>query len=226
MRQGGDFYKNQRQTGLMRRSHFTGRVLSYFWRVFSDFMMTKMIIRLVSITALLGLFGLAARGSERWEALQAINWVENPTNHSRMGAHGELGPYQFRMATWRMHTAHPFSLAVQRQYADEVAVKHYEWIKAGLERAGIQPVPFNIALAWNGGLDAVVNGRAPTASYLYAARVQNLVEKLQRQQRTVGADSRAPQTAAAASAPQFVIATDALRFVVATGGPRFLLAAN
>jgi len=126
--------------------------------------------------------GAAAFGSERWETLQAINWVENPHNSTRVGPHGELGPYQFRPATWRMYTKRPFALAVQREAADEVAVRHYEWIRRGLQSNGIEATPYNIALAWNAGLDQVVNGRAPAAAYEYASQVTNLVENLRTRQ--------------------------------------------
>ena len=126
--------------------------------------------------------GAVAFGSERWETLQAINWVENPHNSTRVGSHGELGPYQFRPATWRMYTKRPFALAIQREAADEVAVRHYEWIKRGLESNGIVATPYNIALAWNAGLDQVVNGRAPAAAYEYASQVTNLVENLRTRQ--------------------------------------------
>lgn len=124
----------------------------------------------------------SALASERWETLQAINWVENPRNSLKAGPGGELGPYQFRQATWFMHTRKPFALAVQRQQADDVAVKHYEWIKRGLERNGIAATPYNIALAWNAGLSQVINGRVPAVSYQYASQVNNLVEHLKGRQ--------------------------------------------
>src|SRR5581483_3534765 len=76
------------------------------------------------------------RAADRWETLEAIHWVENPHDSTRIGAHGELGPYQFRQSTWRMHSHRPFYQAVNRQYSDEVAVKHYEWLRGGLEQAG------------------------------------------------------------------------------------------
>ena len=123
---------------------------------------------------------VAAFASQRWETLQAINWVENPRNSMRVGSHGELGPYQFRVSTWRMYTNKPFALAVQREAADEVAVKHYEWIKRNLESNGLRATPYNIALAWNAGLDQVVNGRVPASAYAYAAQVNNLVAHLER----------------------------------------------
>ena len=120
--------------------------------------------------------------SERWETLQAINWVENPSNSAKTGPGGELGPYQFKPATWRMYTQKPFALAVQRQHSDDVAVRHYEWIKRSLQSSGIEPTPFYIALAWNAGLGKVVNGRAPASAYQYASQVNNLVGVLKARQ--------------------------------------------
>jgi len=134
------------------------------------------ILLLVSVLC----FTLKAGADDRWETLRAINWVENPTNHTRMGRFGELGPYQFRAATWRMHTNKSFQLANQREAADAVAIQHYEWIKRALVKAGIDASPFNIAMAWNTGVDNVLNGRAPSVSYDYAERVTNLVHTFKR----------------------------------------------
>lgn len=121
-------------------------------------------------------------GSDRWETLQAINWVENPRNSSKPGPNGELGPYQFREPTWKMHTSTPFSLATQREHSDEVAIKHYEWLRKGLVRNGLEPTSYNIAMAWNAGLSAVVNGRVGPKTRGYAGQVVNLVEELNRRQ--------------------------------------------
>lgn len=128
-------------------------------------------------------------GSDRWETLQAINWVENPKNSPKPGASGELGPYQFREKTWRMHTQKPFHLAVQREHADEVAVKHYEWLRMGLVRNGIAPTPYNIAQAWNAGLSAVINGRVGPRTRGYARQVVNLVDELNRNPSVALADN-------------------------------------
>jgi hypothetical protein len=154
--------------------------------------MKRLLTSIFLLVSLLG-FALKAGADDRWETLRAINWVENPTNHTRMGRFGELGPYQFRAGTWRMHTKKPFRLAIQREAADEVAVKHYEWIKENLERAGVDANPFNIAMAWNTGVANVVNGRVPSVSYDYAERVTNLVHTFKRNA------SRAPDTAVAAA---------------------------
>ncbi|HEY0946612.1 MAG TPA: hypothetical protein VGD81_15140 [Opitutaceae bacterium] len=136
-----------------------------------------------SITALfLALAATVSFASDRWETLEAIHWVENPTMSPKPGPHGELGPYQFRPATWQMHTRQPFHLALDRVEADKIAVKHYEWIRRGLERRGLPVTPYNVALAWNAGLSAVINGKVPSSSRHYGARVANLVDDMKARQ--------------------------------------------
>jgi hypothetical protein len=115
-----------------------------------------------------------AYASSRWATLEAIHKLENPRNLTKPGRHGELGAYQFRSSTWRMHTSVPFSRAIDRSTSDVVAVKHYEWLKRGLEAAGLPATPYNIALAWNGGLSAVISGRSPAIAHDYARRAVNL----------------------------------------------------
>ena len=179
---------------------------------------------LLIITSVLGLT-LNARASDRWETLRAINWIENPTNQTKVGRFGELGPYQFRPATWRMHTDKPFRLAIQRADADEVAVKHYEWIKRVFEQAGVEVNAFNIALAWNSGVDAVLAGHSPSASYNYAERVTNLVDSFREgksnltEQKTISLDSKYEQVPIGGSIGE-------LRFRVLQDPPHFTLAAG
>jgi hypothetical protein len=110
----------------------------------------------------------------REATLEAIHQLENPRNSPKPGARGELGAYQFRVTTWRMHTTLPFRRALERELSDFVAVRHYEWLKRGLERAGMRVSTYNIALAWNGGLEAAIRGRAPRAAHVYADRAANL----------------------------------------------------
>src|SRR4051812_45751650 len=184
--------------------------------------MKRHTLKLLLALSILGL-AIAARASDRWETLRAINWVENPTNQTQVCRFGELGPYQFRPATWRMHTQKPFRQAIQREVADEVAVKHYEWIKRTFEQAGVEPTVFNIAMAWNCGVDAVISGRVPTVSYQYAQRVANLVETLKERTR---ADS-VPETPAPITAeqPDIEVRSDAqVRFRILRDTPRFVLA--
>jgi hypothetical protein len=189
--------------------------------------MTKRLLIVSLLCSVLGAIAPTSVAAERDETLRAINWVENPTNHTRRGSKGELGPYQFRSQTWRLHTKKPFSLAVVREHADEVAIKHYEWIKRGLREAGIEATPFNVALAWNSGLGAVVRGQVPTVSYHYAERVSNLVDT-QRAHRAVAATAARPQPEH--PAPRFTLAaatgeSPALSFsVVEPKAARFALA--
>jgi hypothetical protein len=187
--------------------------------------MKKHLTSLLLIITIASAFTIKAGAADRWETLRAINWVENPTNQTKVGRFGELGPYQFRPATWRMHTDKPFRLAIQRQEADEVAVKHYEWIKRVFEAAGVEPNPFNIALAWNSGVDSVLSGRVPSASYNYAERVTNLVETFREgrrnlsEQKTVSLDNKSEQSPMATDAEQihFRVLEDPPHFAIAAG---------
>lgn len=177
------------------------------------------------VSSILG-FTIVARASDRWETLRAINWVENPTNQTTVGRFGELGPYQFRPMTWRMHTQKPFRQAIQRDVADEVAVRHYEWIKKSFEQAGVEPTVFNIAMAWNCGVNAVIAGRAPAVSYHYAQRVSNLVETLkQRTSAEADVDIESTSAPVVADQPEIEVRNDAqVRFRVLQDTPRFVLA--
>jgi hypothetical protein len=120
------------------------------------------------------IYAAPARASERWATLEAIHQLENPLNSEEPGAYGELGAYQFREETWKMHTTAPFIRALDRRSSDAVAVKHYEWIKAELERRGIVATPYRIALAWNGGIRAVFVEHPPAMAMDYASRAANL----------------------------------------------------
>jgi hypothetical protein len=126
--------------------------------------------------------GHAVGAATRAETLQSIHWVENPSDSARPGRCGELGAYQFRPGTWAMHTQKPFSSALNRRTSDEIAVLHYEWLKQSLVRAGVEPSTYNIALAWNAGVSAVIKGRAPAVSHDYATRVSNLATDMRSHQ--------------------------------------------
>ncbi len=185
--------------------------------------MNKHILKLILVVTALG-FTIAARASDRWETLRAINWVENPTNSTQVGRFGELGPYQFRPATWRMHTQKPFRQAIEREVADEVAVKHYEWIKKTFEQAGIDPNVYNIAMAWNCGADAVIAGRVPLVSYRYAERVANLVETLKERTRAENAPEIRSAPVAAEQGDADGRDDSPVRFRILRDTPRFVLA--
>jgi hypothetical protein len=131
--------------------------------------------RLAAVFVLATVFmGAEARASERWATLEAIHQLENPQDLHSPGRLGELGAYQFREQTWKLHTAAPFSRALDRRSSDAVAVKYYDWIAAQLERHGIAITPYNVALAWNGGIRAAVYNHPPAAAVDYATRAANL----------------------------------------------------
>ena len=106
--------------------------------------------------------------------LEVLHSLENPNNVTRVGRRGELGPYQFRPATWRMHTSKPFSQANDHATASEIATLHCDWLRRGLQKRGLEPTVYNLALAWNAGLDATIKGRATGQSHRYAQRAHNL----------------------------------------------------
>jgi len=179
---------------------------------------------LLIITTLLGL-ATSAIAANRWETLRAINWVENPTNQTKVGRFGELGPYQFRPATWKMHTDKPFSMAIQRDQSDVVAVKHYEWIKKAFEQAGVDVNAFNIALAWNSGVEAVLSGRSPSSSYHYAERVANLAESFEINRRAMGAGQKTVTLEEKTEHPAIMLDSgELLRFRILEDTPRFVIA--
>lgn len=165
------------------------RVHPGIFRAVVGAVMTKSFARFVGVSRLvagLGLLWTAAVGrahgtaSEvpRWITLEAIHRLENPRNLTRPGPRGELGAYQFRQATWRMHTAVPFAQALDRRTSDVVAIRHYDWLKRGLESARLPPSPYYIALAWNGGLAAAIAGRSPLRAHEYAGRAVNIAASL------------------------------------------------
>lgn len=130
----------------------------------------------------------AINAAGRWATLEAIHQIENPKEVSRPGTHGELGAYQFRETTWRMHSKEPFRRALDRAQSDLVAVRHYEWLKKGLEQAGVPITPYNIALAWNGGLETAVLGRSVAASHDYARRAETLAVVFEQRRNTAVAE--------------------------------------
>ena len=143
---------------------------------------TKLLHRLgwtgVLLASSLPGLALPVQMPDRQAALEAIHQVENPRDVMHPGPAGELGAYQFRRETWQMHTARPFYDALDRQVSDEVAARHFEWLRRGLIRGGCEPTTYNIALAWNAGLGAVLRQRAPARSHFYAERVVNLAGEL------------------------------------------------
>jgi len=100
----------------------------------------------------------------------------------RPGALGEAGPYQLREITWRQHMQSssdiaerlPFGWAIDPRLSRICALRHIAWLAAQLEARGVPATPFNVAAAWNAGLDRYITGRAPERAYRYASDVEAL----------------------------------------------------
>jgi hypothetical protein len=134
----------------------------------------KTILTLIIVGALC----LTGRASTN-AVLRGIRIVETQDQlHPPRGKLGERGPYQFRRSTWRMHTSSSFDLAENREVANTVAKRHYAWIEAQLRSNGIEASTYNVALAWNAGVNAVIRGNAPAVANDYASRVLNIAATL------------------------------------------------
>ena len=129
-----------------------------------------------SILTLLIVGALTMTGQASTNAvLRGIRIVETQDQlHPPRGKLGERGPYQFRRSTWRMHTSSNFELSENREVANTVAKRHYAWIEAQLQANGIEVSSYNVALAWNAGVNAVIRGNAPAVAHDYATRVINI----------------------------------------------------
>ena len=110
--------------------------------------------------------------------LKAIHEVENPRNVETPGTHGELGPYQMTLDTWRSYTLLPFTpqYVCNPMLAQSIALKHIRNIEKHLMEHGRPLSTFEIAVAWNGGIErAYFPERAPLEVLTYALRVEDLV---------------------------------------------------
>jgi hypothetical protein len=161
--------------------------------------------------------------------LSGIRIVETQDQlHPPRGKLGERGPYQFRRSTWRMHTSSSFELAENREVANTVAKRHYAWIEAQLRENGIEASPYNVAVAWNAGVNAVIRGAAPSVSHDYASRVINIASTIlddapQPSRVLIAATAEAPAQTEKPAAPEAApkpVPAPAPRFLVSTDFPR------
>ncbi len=127
----------------------------------------------------------AAADSQEDAFLGATRLRESNNQDWMTGSFGERGSYQFRRSTWRLHTRASFDLAYNREVADAVAHRHYDWLLKMLGQSGVPATPYNIACAWNGGAGSVARGTVSRAAREYGECVSNLTaEFLRRQVRT------------------------------------------
>lgn len=105
--------------------------------------------------------------------LRALSMVESGNNVQAVGLAGELGKFQMM----------PAVVSECGGYGEREARREIQRIEVALVHMGVDPSPYNVALAWNAGLGAVRHGKVPESSYRHALRVVNLLEDLQRGQK-------------------------------------------
>jgi hypothetical protein len=115
--------------------------------------------------------------------LLALAQVETPHGvPAQPGPAGETGRWQLTPAVRRDREA---ELRARGERVTDAALARAQvvWLQDQLGRAGVDPNPFNIALAWNCGLQRAISGRAPERSYDFARRVCARVEANLKEQR-------------------------------------------
>lgn len=103
--------------------------------------------------------------------LQALVLVESGGNPRAVGAAGERGAYQLT----------PAVAMSAGGYSTRAAEREVRRIVVALEHMGVDPLPFNVYLAYNAGLGAVRRGQAPDVSYQRAQRLVQLMERIERE---------------------------------------------
>lgn len=123
------------------------------------------------------------------ELLDAIAEVESGCEDAAIGSAGERSRYQLTEAVWRAHSTRPFRVATDdTTHARAVALVHLQWLSRQLEKRGLVPTPYCLAIAWNGGLGALHRPRPSVRDY--ARRVENLLHERTR----TASDSKTGQT--------------------------------
>lgn len=133
-------------------------------------------IRALALSAVLVVSAHAGIDVDRF--VDALRERETGAGPVRDGARGERGPWQITRAVWALHMpGKPFAQARQAAPARACALKHVRWIAAQLEARGVDASAFNLALAWNAGLEGATHGRAPERAYDYARAVEAIYRR-------------------------------------------------
>jgi hypothetical protein len=134
--------------------------------------------------------------------LWALAQVETPHGvPTEVGPFGEEGRWQIVPAVRADRT---LELVARGERVTEraLAAAHVRWIERTLTREGVDPLPFNIALAWNAGVHQATRGRAPVSAYHFAARVVNLTAYATEQERSLPMNTSAASHEALFSAAE------------------------
>ena len=117
--------------------------------------------------------------------LQAVALVETGGDPRKIGRAGERVAFQMT----------PAVAASCGGYGAKEAAHYARWLELQLVHGGVDPLPYNMALAWNGGPGAVLRSQVKPQTYDYALRVKNTFEMLEASKNT--------PAAAAARSPTF-----------------------
>ena len=117
-------------------------------------------MRLAVIIALAALTCCQLFAVDEVAQLYGLSYAEN--SHRKIGKRGELGDWQMM----------PYNVKKYGGYQMVHALMMLRDVIEDLKNRGVDPSPFNIALAWNAGPKAASMGKAPVASYHYAAKAE------------------------------------------------------
>ena len=107
--------------------------------------------------------------------LAAIAAVESGNDKNAVGQHGERGLYQIMPSTWDENARESFDWAFDPKHAMPVARQILIKLKWEMQERRIEPSAYNLALAWRGGVGAVVLGKWVNRDLRdYAVRVENI----------------------------------------------------
>ena len=113
---------------------------------------------------------------DRGHFLHAQGEVESGLALDKIGARGELGPWQFTKATWKAHMpAYDFATGATDPVLSALAARRrFDWIAGHLHTRGIPVTAENVSAVWlcglSGGIRRIIHGNLPEA----AGRVANL----------------------------------------------------
>jgi hypothetical protein len=108
--------------------------------------------------------------------LIVLPMVETPHGvPAHPGPAGETGPFALTPRV-RIDRGRELRARGVRVTDEAIAAEQLRWLARNLKAAGVDANAYNLALAWNCGLERVLQGKAPMRSYDFAHRVQNLVE--------------------------------------------------
>lgn len=127
------------------------------------------------------LFAQAVARIDDHVLLAAIAEVETGTTRlawpcKKIGKKGERSAWQFTQATWRRYTKQPFERAsTEAALPHLIASLHLRELRMELMLHGQPASIYTLALAWNGGVGAVLHG-GTNGQRDYACRVAALYE--------------------------------------------------